>query len=70
MNNVTPQSVLLSLTTEDRLWAIEELVREQGDRIGVLDAIAELDAIGLVNRVNERFVCASRVAIHADEFQI
>lgn len=47
MNNVTPQSVLLSLTTEDRLWAIEELVREQGDRIGVLDAIAELDAIGL-----------------------
>jgi len=68
MKNVSAQSVLLALTTEDRPWAINELVRQQGDRIAVIDAIAELDAIGLVNRINERFVCASRVAIHVERF--
>jgi hypothetical protein len=70
MNNVTARSVLRSLTTEDRPWTVEELVREQGDRIAVVDAIAELDALGLVNRINRRVVCASRAAIHAEELSI
>jgi hypothetical protein len=70
MSNVTTQSVLLSLTTEDRPWTVEELIREQGDRIAVVDAIAELDALGLVNRITKRVVCASRAAIHAGELSI
>lgn len=70
MSNVTTRSVLLSLTTEDRPWTVEELIREQGDRIAVIDAIAELDALGLVNRINKRVVCASRAAIHAEELSI
>ena len=70
MSNVTARSVLLSLTTEDRPWTVDELIREQGDRIAVVDAIAELDALGLVNRINRRVVCASRAAIHAGELSI
>jgi hypothetical protein len=67
----TTRSVLLSLTVEDRPWTIDELVRQQqGDRIAVVDAVAELDAVGLVNRINKRVVCASRAAIHAEELRI
>jgi hypothetical protein len=33
----------------------------------VEDALAELHASGLVNRINKRVVCASRAAIRADE---
>jgi hypothetical protein len=39
----------------------------EGNRLDVVvDAIAELDAAGLITRINKRVVCASRAAIHAD----
>ncbi len=53
-----------------RPWTIEELVREKGDRMDVVGAIAELDALGLVTRINKRVVCASRTAIHADRLDV
>lgn len=62
-----PQGVLASLLAEDRPWMVEELIREKGERIEVEDAIAELQAAGLLNRINKRVVCASRAAIRADE---
>ena len=37
------QGVLSSLLAEDRPWTVEELVREKGNRLEVVDAIAELD---------------------------
>lgn len=40
------QGVLSSLLAEDRPWTVEELVREKGNRLEVVDAIAELDATG------------------------
>jgi hypothetical protein len=64
--STNPQGVLSSLLAEDRPWTLDELVREKGDRMEVVDAIAELDALGLVTRINKRVVCASRAAIHAD----
>jgi hypothetical protein len=70
MNHPTTRSVLLALTTEDRPWTIDELVRDQGNHIAVITAIDELNAIGLVNRINERVVCASRAAIHAEDLRI
>ncbi|HXP99326.1 MAG TPA: hypothetical protein VN845_04590 [Solirubrobacteraceae bacterium] len=66
MSNATTQGILFSLTTEDRPWTVEELIREKGDRLGVEDALIELQGIGLVNRINKRVVCASRAAIYAD----
>jgi hypothetical protein len=40
------QGILSSLLAEDRPWTVEELVREKGDRMEIVDAIAELDALG------------------------
>jgi hypothetical protein len=70
MNSITTQGVLFSLTTEDRPWTVEELIREKGDRMAVEDALAELEGVGLVNRINKRVVCASRAAIHADRLSL
>ena len=64
------QGVLSSLLAEDRPWTLEELVREKGNRLEVVDAIAELDALGLLNRINKRVVCASRAALKADELSV
>lgn len=68
--STNPQGVLSSLLAEDRPWTLDELVREKGDRMDVVDAIAELDALGLVTRINKRVVCASRAAIHADRLDV
>lgn len=68
--STNPQGVLSSLLAEDRPWTLDELVREKGDRMEVVDAIAELDALGLVTRINKRVVCASRAAIHADRLDV
>jgi hypothetical protein len=43
------------------------LIRDKGERSEVEDAIADLHAAGLLNRINKRVVCASRAAIRADE---
>ena len=67
MSTAITRGVLQSLIAEDRPWTVEELIREKGDRVEVEDAIAELHAAGLLNRINKRVVCASRAAIRADE---
>jgi hypothetical protein len=67
MSTAITRGVLQSLVVEDRPWTIEELIRDQGSRIEVEDALADLHAAGLVNRINKRVVCASRAAIRADE---
>ncbi len=68
--STNPQGVLSSLLAEDRPWTLDELVREKGDRMEVVDAIAELDALGLVTRINKQVICASRAAIHADRLDV
>jgi hypothetical protein len=67
MNSAITRGVLQSLIVEDRPWTVEELIREKGNRIEVEDAIADLHAAGLVNRINKRVVCASRATIRADK---
>lgn len=48
-------------------WAEEELVREIGDRLAVHDAVARLYGAGLVHRLAENFVFASRAAVRASQ---
>jgi predicted transcriptional regulator len=67
MSTAITRSVLQSLVVEDRPWTVEELIRDQGGRSEVEDALADLHSAGLVNRINKRVVCASRAAIRADE---
>ena len=68
----SPQGVLFSLLAEDRPWIVEEMIREKGEgsRVAVVDALAELEAMGLVTRINKRVVCASRAALKADELSV
>jgi hypothetical protein len=70
MSTTTVEGVLSTLVNEDRPWMVEELIREKGDPMGVEDALADLYAKGLVNRINKRTVCASRAAIFADELSM
>ena len=70
MSTTTPQGVLFSLTSEDRPWTVEELIREHDDRIAVEDALTELHGAGLVNWINKRVVCASRAALRAQELSL
>lgn len=64
------QGVLSSLLAEDRPWTVEEMIREKGNRLEVVDAIAELQAAGLVTRINRRVICASRAAIRGDQLSL
>ena len=48
-------------------WAEEELAREIGDLLAVQDALARLYAAGLVHRLAESFVFASRAAVRASQ---
>lgn len=48
-------------------WAEEELVREVGDRVAVADALARLHGSGLVHRLGEGFIFASRAAVRASQ---
>ncbi len=68
----SPQGVLFSLIAEDRPWTVEEMIREKGEgsRVAVVDALAELEAMGLVTRINKRVMCASRAALKADELSV
>jgi hypothetical protein len=70
MSSTSPQGVLLSLLAEDRPWTVEEMIREKGNRLEVVDAIAELQAAGLVTRINKRVICASRAAIRGDQLSL
>lgn len=70
MSTTNPQGVLSSLLAEDRPWTVEEMIREKGNRLEVVDAIAELHAAGLVTRINKRVICASRAAIRGDELSV
>ncbi len=70
MSTTNPQGVLSSLLAEDRPWTVEEMIREKGNRLEVVDAIDELHGAGLVTRINKRVICASRAAIRGDELSV
>lgn len=48
-----------------RLWAEAELVRELGSRLAVEDALARLYGVGLIHRLREGFVFATRAAFRS-----
>jgi hypothetical protein len=69
-STATVEGVLNTLVYEDRPWTVDEVIRAHGERMEVEDALVELHAVGLVNRIGERVVCASRAAIRADQLRI
>jgi hypothetical protein len=63
----TEQTVLVMLLTDrQRIWSLDELVAEIGRRMETVDALAALQAAGLVHRCHD-FVFATRAALRFDE---
>jgi len=62
-------SVLEALTgaSRERLWSIEEVALEVGNRVRAEDALAALHRAGLIHRTSDGFVSATRAAIRAAE---
>jgi hypothetical protein len=66
----TEQTVLVMLLGDgQRIWSLDELVSEIGRRMETVDALAALQAAGLVQRCNE-FVFATRAALRFDEIDL
>jgi hypothetical protein len=65
----TEQTVLvLLLTGGQSIWSVEELVSEIGRRMDTVDALAALQAAGLVHRCHD-FVFAARAALRFDQIE-
>jgi hypothetical protein len=60
MSAAITRGVLQSLVVEDRPWTVEELIRDQGERSEVEDALADLHAVGLVKDQQARGVRFAR----------
>jgi hypothetical protein len=50
-----------------RPWAIAEVVREYGHETNAIDALDRLHGAGLVHKISDGFVFASRAAIRYSE---
>lgn len=68
----TESAVMTLLLIQDgqRPWSSEELVREIGRELDVLDAISNLHGVGLLHRTTDGFVFATRAATHLDQLDM
>jgi hypothetical protein len=69
--NATTGTVLDLLVEDEnqRPWTHDELALEIGSSVVVEDAIANLQAAGLIHKTSDRFVFASRAAIQFERIR-
>jgi predicted DNA-binding transcriptional regulator len=70
--DVAIESAVLELLVGEgaRHWSVEEIAREIGSELKVLDAVAGLYRAGLAHQTSDGFVFATRAAIRASELQM
>ena len=59
------EQAILGLLLNDQtthIWAVEELVREIGDRLTTIDALRRLTAAGIVHHVASEYIIITRSA--------
>ena len=62
----TERTILTLLLSDGQcVWSVEELVADIGRRLETIDAVASLNAAGLIHRCGD-FVFATRAAIRFD----
>jgi hypothetical protein len=71
-DNRQTEATILCLLLDPKIqrpWAVDEVIREIGRPIDTNDALARLQAAGLVHRVNG-FVFATRAALRLDQIAL
>ena len=66
-SSTTEWTILELLLDEPRPWSTAEVGCEIGDEIAAVDAIANLQAVGLVHRTSDGFVFVTRAAARFHE---
>jgi len=64
-DDVSERAIMDALIDDPGPWTVEEVQREFSNPIAVLDGLARLAGVGMIHRIGDEFVFATRTAKQA-----